>query len=580
MKKWLLLLLVLLIFFGAATLFASPAQQSDCPPTRLIVGGRGQVTPGSANRIRNAASTSGDQIGQIPAGGIFTVLEGPVCADGFNWWRVDYEGVVGWTVEGNNDGFFVEPIGLPPTSVPGATATHTAVPSSSEGACPAGDAPEPQLVVGMWARLTSNIPSRLRRDPGTGGEEIAQIQPIDIVTVVDGPRCVDGFNWFRVDLNGLVGWTAEGSGSDYFIEVVPATATPTPSRTPTITWTPTPTRTPTITFTPSITNTPTITPTFTPVPLNNPRSVSWSADGRWLAVGTADGVYLYDTSDYELPPRKLPGVDTEIRKVAFSPVENNLLAFGSWGGVSFVIWDIETDEVVFRSVYTSENINTLMFTADGSRVLVSTPTGFGLVVLETGVPALPIRLLSSAFPDEDIRETAISADGRYLAVGTHQGRAYLYNLESTSTEPVRLNREIRTEPIFAVAFSPDRSQVIIGDSAGSLQMWAFQTSTQDRSASFIRGEGFSISNQVNVIAFHPDGTVLATGESDPQGVVRVFNAQTLERVEGFGLTTTDPNVYDVVYSPDGKYLAVVMDTRVWILETEGYSEVAALMLRR
>lgn len=572
---------VLILFLGLSAVVnitASPALQADCPPTRLVIGERGQVLPGASNRIRDAASTDGQQIGQIPADGVFNILEGPVCANGFNWWRVDYDGTIGWTVEGDNDDFFVEPIGPEPTPQPGATATPL---PSADGACPTNIAPQPQLVVGMWARLTSNTPSRMRQEPGTGAAEIAQIQPIDIVTVVDGPRCVDGFNWFQVDLNGTIGWTAEGSSGDYFIETVPATATPTASRTPTATWTPTITRTPTITFTPSATSTPTITPTATPVPLNNPHSVSWSAEGTWLAVGTADGVYIYDTSNFEQPPRKLPGVDSEVWRVAFSPVDDNHLAFGSWDDAEFVIWDVETDEEIFRSSRDGDQIlNTLVFTADGSKMLVAQPINIAMVDLETGVYWNKIDMISSSFPDQDIREAAITVDNHYLAVGTHQSHIYIYDLEGSSLDPSKMNRDVIRESIFAVAFSPDGSQVVVGDHGGNLQMWDYLTDTRNRSASFIRGDGSSLSNSVERIAFHPDGSVLATAESTPQGVVRIFNAETLEPVEGFGLTTDDPGAYDVKFSPDGRFLAVVMTTRVRILDTEGYTEVAALVLHR
>lgn len=577
------LFLAFVLFFSAlGVIQAKPAAQETCPPTRLVVGERGQVTPGSSNRIRSAPSTSGEQVGQIPAGGIFTVLDGPTCADGFNWWQVDYEGVIGWTVEGTADEFFVEPLEPAPSPIPGATTTPTL--GASEGACPAGVAPEPQLVVGMWARLTSNTPSRMRADPGTGGREVAQIRPIDTVTVLEGPRCVDGFNWFRVDLNGTVGWTAEGSGGEYFIEVVPVTATPTASRTPTITWTPTATRTPTITLTPSVTHTATVTPTRTPVPLNNPHSVSWSADGTWLAVGTGDGVFIYDTSDFERPPHRLslPGIiNTDVRQVAFHPVEDNLLVFGGWDGAEFVIWDVETDEEVFRSEAQHDNtINTLMFTADGSQLLVSHPFGFAVVDMESGERSPRVRMFSSAFPDEDIRESAITEDGRYIAIGTHQGRIYIYDVDGSGNDPVRLNREVRTEPIYAVAFSPDGTQVIIGDWDGSLQMWAYQTNTQDRSASSIRSQDArtSVSNEVSAIAFHPDGETLATAESDPQGVLRVFEAETLEQIGGMTLEESGAN--DVDYSRDGAYLALATTTRVRVFDTSDYSQIAELVLRR
>src|SRR5690606_9392465 len=64
---------------------------SNCPglpESRMVIGESGRVTPGAANNLREAPSTSARRIGQIPGGGQFTVLEGPRCVEGYAWWRV------------------------------------------------------------------------------------------------------------------------------------------------------------------------------------------------------------------------------------------------------------------------------------------------------------------------------------------------------------------------------------------------------------------------------------------------------------------------------------------------------------
>ena len=79
--------------------------------SRLQVGGRGAVTPGAANRLRSIPSTDGNVVGEIPGGGGFDVLEGPVCDPaGIAWWRVRYERLEGWTAEGLGDTYYVEPV--------------------------------------------------------------------------------------------------------------------------------------------------------------------------------------------------------------------------------------------------------------------------------------------------------------------------------------------------------------------------------------------------------------------------------------------------------------------------------------
>ena len=62
----------------------------------------GRVTPGVANLLRKEPGIfyGNRLLGKIPPGGIFTVVEGPNCANGIRWWHVHYMNLTGWTAEG------------------------------------------------------------------------------------------------------------------------------------------------------------------------------------------------------------------------------------------------------------------------------------------------------------------------------------------------------------------------------------------------------------------------------------------------------------------------------------------------
>jgi hypothetical protein len=96
-----------------------PASASDpvpvtCPgflPSRLVIGESGRVLPGTPNNVRAAADAGASPLGQIPGGGVFAVLDGPTCDPaGRAWWQVEFNGLVGWTVEGQGSTYFVEPV--------------------------------------------------------------------------------------------------------------------------------------------------------------------------------------------------------------------------------------------------------------------------------------------------------------------------------------------------------------------------------------------------------------------------------------------------------------------------------------
>jgi len=85
------------------------------PASRLWIGIQARVTPGTPNKLnskpeRPALHADSQTIANIPAGAIFRVIGGPVCADGILWWQVNYNGVTGWTGEGQGSDYWVEPV--------------------------------------------------------------------------------------------------------------------------------------------------------------------------------------------------------------------------------------------------------------------------------------------------------------------------------------------------------------------------------------------------------------------------------------------------------------------------------------
>lgn len=82
------------------TVAATPA------PTGLAPGARARVTNlgGAALRARAAPGLSSPVTARIPEGREVTVLEGPVEADGYVWWRVEAAEGAGWVAERSPEG--------------------------------------------------------------------------------------------------------------------------------------------------------------------------------------------------------------------------------------------------------------------------------------------------------------------------------------------------------------------------------------------------------------------------------------------------------------------------------------------
>src|SRR5258708_29653676 len=106
----------IMIIIGCAGPVPVSAQTTTCPnaPTpRLAIGREAHVTAGSANNLREQPSKSAKLLTQIPGDSLIFVIGGPVCADGFNYWQVQYSDQTGWTPEGSGNRYFIAPLTSP-----------------------------------------------------------------------------------------------------------------------------------------------------------------------------------------------------------------------------------------------------------------------------------------------------------------------------------------------------------------------------------------------------------------------------------------------------------------------------------
>jgi hypothetical protein len=96
---------------------SAPRTELFCPnpaPTRLMSGTYAYVStdpPISYNNVRNAPGMNQTLTGSIAPGEAFELLEGPVCNNSLQWWkvRVSNTGLVGWTPEGDRKLYWLTP---------------------------------------------------------------------------------------------------------------------------------------------------------------------------------------------------------------------------------------------------------------------------------------------------------------------------------------------------------------------------------------------------------------------------------------------------------------------------------------
>lgn len=80
--------------------------------SRLGVGQKAVLLPGLPNLLRVEPKMGDNVIGKLYAGTVVKILEGPVCADGLIFWKVESDTMppsTGWTAEGNGKEYWLEP---------------------------------------------------------------------------------------------------------------------------------------------------------------------------------------------------------------------------------------------------------------------------------------------------------------------------------------------------------------------------------------------------------------------------------------------------------------------------------------
>ena len=118
---------------------SSNSSSSLCPSfsAPVSVGDIGRITPGVSNNIRSNAGTSYSNVGQIPAGATFNVIGGPRCNDGYRWWQVNYNGVSGWTADGESGDLWIERVsGVSPLTLSDLEESCVAVSSATLSSIP------------------------------------------------------------------------------------------------------------------------------------------------------------------------------------------------------------------------------------------------------------------------------------------------------------------------------------------------------------------------------------------------------------------------------------------------------------
>ena len=330
-------------------------------------------------------------------------------------------------------------------------------------------------------------------------------------------------------------------------------------------------------------------------------SLKLSPDGKRLAVGSATGIWLYDT-DTGVELALLIGHVTPVTSLTFS-ADSSILASGSDGEIR--LWDVAARQHLKTLKAHKDYVQGLDISADG-RTLVSSSrsdrtvqfweiTSGGRLKTFRVVPVGVRGFLSRVFEKRGvITDWTFSLDARLFVIRYQDGTVEMkdaatgrvlkiikenegYNLSgiaisadgktlAIASDKIRLwdvptGSQLRTLPGNSILeISPNGKTLLVNRPLiQSIEVWNIDTG--ELRVTINRGRGFSWKFTSSM-----DFKTIVIGESE--GTIRFWDTDTGEQLKIFN-SGHEHQVFDLAFSPDGTMLAAgnAVTARVWDAHT-------------
>lgn len=273
-------------------------------------------------------------------------------------------------------------------------------------------------------------------------------------------------------------------------------------------------------------------------------SLAATADGRWLATGSADETVRIWAGDFSCDP----ALDCGGRGFAAAcTADGRGLALGTSTGIA--VWSVPELRCVARIDSGGPQVNDVQFLDQGTRLVAACDEGcvmLGDVPRDEDARARGMQRVR--VHSRRVYSVDVDPAGRLLATAGEDRTARLWNIPSLATDPVPQATLRHGRRVLCARFGIDGRHLFTACEDRIARAWSMATGEEE-----VRFVGHE--RPVNWLALSPDGAILATASSD--ATVRLWQAASGRPLAA--LRGSARQVRKVAFTADGSRVVAVGD---------------------